>query len=65
MMVQYIYNGPSDEGEKKFDRFVKLGPVVNMSRTIRAFPSSVCDLDSIPLLLEYLELNQLVVSTLL
>jgi hypothetical protein len=34
-----VYNGDSEEGAKKFERFVKLGPVMNMSRTIRLYQS--------------------------
>lgn len=33
-MLQLVYNGDSDTGAKKFERFVKLGPVVNQTETI-------------------------------
>lgn len=35
IILQIVYNGDSEEGAKKFDRFVTLGPVMNMSETIR------------------------------
>ncbi|KAG8764039.1 hypothetical protein FRC12_008327 [Ceratobasidium sp. 428] len=34
MMLQLIYNGDSQEGAKKFERFVKLEPIMNISNTI-------------------------------
>ncbi|CAE6457366.1 unnamed protein product [Rhizoctonia solani] len=34
VIMQLIYNGDSDEGAAKFERFVKLGPVVNRSETL-------------------------------
>ncbi|KAG8730864.1 hypothetical protein FRC10_002314 [Ceratobasidium sp. 414] len=34
MVLQMIFNGDSQEGAKRFERFVKLGPVMNMSETI-------------------------------
>ncbi|KAG8708335.1 hypothetical protein FRC08_018942 [Ceratobasidium sp. 394] len=34
VMVQLVYNGDAEEGAKKFERFVKLGPVVNKSEAI-------------------------------
>ncbi|KAF8600283.1 FAD-binding domain-containing protein [Ceratobasidium sp. AG-I] len=33
IVMQVIYNGNSEEGAKKFDRFAKLGPVMNTSET--------------------------------
>ncbi|KAG9105455.1 hypothetical protein FRC07_009271 [Ceratobasidium sp. 392] len=35
MMVQLVYNGDSQEGAQKFERFVKLEPLMNISNTIR------------------------------
>ncbi|KAG9084585.1 hypothetical protein FRC07_013600, partial [Ceratobasidium sp. 392] len=34
MFVQLVYNGDPEEGARKYERFVKLGPVVNESETI-------------------------------
>ncbi|KAG9098067.1 hypothetical protein FRC06_006845 [Ceratobasidium sp. 370] len=34
MVLQLVFNGDSQEGVKRFERFVKLGPVMNMSETI-------------------------------
>jgi hypothetical protein len=34
-VLQMLYNGDSEEGAKKFERFVNLGPVMNKSETIR------------------------------
>ncbi|KAG8700072.1 hypothetical protein FRC08_004938 [Ceratobasidium sp. 394] len=34
LLIQFVYNGDSEEGAKKFERFVKLGPVMNHSATI-------------------------------
>ncbi|KAG8700071.1 hypothetical protein FRC08_004937 [Ceratobasidium sp. 394] len=34
MLVKMVYNGDSGEGAKKFERFVKLGPAMNVSETI-------------------------------
>ncbi|KAG9089201.1 hypothetical protein FRC06_001672, partial [Ceratobasidium sp. 370] len=33
-LVKMVYNGDSEEGARKFERFVKLGPVMNASETI-------------------------------
>ncbi|KAG8769035.1 hypothetical protein FRC12_005202 [Ceratobasidium sp. 428] len=34
MIVQLVYNGDSEEGARKFERFVKLGPFVNQAETL-------------------------------
>ncbi|KAF8600280.1 FAD-binding domain-containing protein [Ceratobasidium sp. AG-I] len=34
VLMQLVYNGDSEEGAKKFERFVKLGPLMNISETI-------------------------------
>lgn len=34
VVTQMVYNGDSEEGAKKFERFVKLGPVMNITETI-------------------------------
>ncbi|KAG8735544.1 hypothetical protein FRC10_010413 [Ceratobasidium sp. 414] len=34
MLVKMVYNGDSEEGAKKYERFVKLGPVMHASETI-------------------------------
>ncbi|CAE6532888.1 unnamed protein product [Rhizoctonia solani] len=34
VILQFVYNGDSEEGTRKFERFVKLGPVVNKSETL-------------------------------
>lgn len=39
-----VYNGDPEEGAKKFERFAKLGPVMNMSETIRTRFSSFSNL---------------------
>ena len=39
IILRLVYNGPTEEGTNKFQRFVDLGPVTNMSETIREFPS--------------------------
>ncbi|KAG8735542.1 hypothetical protein FRC10_010411 [Ceratobasidium sp. 414] len=34
LLIQMVYNGDSEEGARKYERFVKLGPVMHASETI-------------------------------
>ncbi|KAG8734838.1 hypothetical protein FRC10_011381 [Ceratobasidium sp. 414] len=34
LLLQLVYNGDAEEGARKYERFVKLGPVVNQSEAI-------------------------------
>jgi hypothetical protein len=61
--TQIVYNGDADTGAKKFERFVKLGPLVTNLGPIRKL-STVTMASTLTLLtfIAYLELNRMQVN---